>query len=296
MSDESSLRLTLQAACHAVGLDASGATVIRLGENAIFRLPSSVVVRVARPGQQAAAQREVSLARWLQSVGIAAVAVLPELAQPVVIEDRAVTFWAELPPHHHGSPAQVARALQQLHALPLPPPDVAIGKLDPFVRLQQRIEMAMTVEASDREWLAERLDVLRGAWATLAPELPTCVVHGDAWAGNVIATDDGQVVFLDLERCSVGPPEWDLTSTAVRFTTYGGIARRAYDDFAEVYGRDVLEWEHFELLRDIRELRMTCFVAQQAAVDARFTAEARNRVGCLQGKRGPRPWPWKPVA
>ncbi|PRY31701.1 phosphotransferase family enzyme [Umezawaea tangerina] len=45
-------------------------------------------------------------------------------------------------------------------------------------------------------------------------------MHGDAWVGNVVATDDGQVVVLDLERCSVGPPEWDLVSTAIKYTSF----------------------------------------------------------------------------
>jgi hypothetical protein len=33
-------------------------------------------------------------------------------------------------------------------------------------------------------------------------------VHGDVWGVNIVATGDG--VRLDLERCSIGPPDWDM--------------------------------------------------------------------------------------
>jgi hypothetical protein len=40
-----------------------------------------------------------------------------------------------------------------------------------------------------------------------------------------VAADDGQVILLDLERCSVGPPEWDLVSSAVKYVSYGRVVR-----------------------------------------------------------------------
>ncbi|WP_220449850.1 phosphotransferase family protein [Nonomuraea longispora] len=66
--------------------------------------------------------------------------------------------------------------------------------------------------------------------------MPECVVHGDAWIGNVVCTDDGDVVLLDLERCSAGPPEWDLTSTAVKALTMDGIPADDYNLFVRTYG------------------------------------------------------------
>ena len=121
------------------------------------------------------------------------------------------------------------------------------------------------------------------------------MVHGDAWAGNVVATDDGRVILLDLERCSIGPPEWDLVSTAVKYITYGLIGRAEYQPFCDAYGLDVTALSGFAVIRDIRELRMTCYVAQQAAADPSFQREARLRIGCLRGCCGHRPWPWTPA-
>ena len=253
----------------AVGLQADDAEPIRLGENAIFRLPGKIIARIERPGQQAAARREVAVSRWLNASGVAAVATIGHIEQPAEVAGRSVTFWEELPPHQQGSLTQVASTLKRLHALPIPD--------------------------DDRAWLRARLTELEQKWAALAPGLPACVVHGDAWAGNVVATDDGQVILLDLERCPVGPREWDLVSTAVKCVTYGRIDRGQYQQFSDAYGFDVTAWHGFALLRDIRELRMTCYAAQQAAAQERLKHEAQLRVDCLRGRRGPRPWPWTPA-
>lgn len=64
-------------------------------------------------------------------------------------------------------------------------------------------------------------------------------MHGDAWAGNIAAAPDERVILLDLERCSVGPPEWDLVSCAVRHVAYGQSGTAAYKAFCGAYGRDV---------------------------------------------------------
>lgn len=288
------LAAILETACAQAGLPSAGAEPIRLGENAIFRLPGGIVARIARTGQQAAARREIAVSGWLNAAGIAAVAAWGDLDQPVDVNGRSVTFWDELPPHAPGSLPQVAAALRKLHALPVPA-GVPLGVLDPFVRLRERIGQAATLAEGDRAWLAGRLAVLEQDWAALSVSAPRCVVHGDAWTGNVVTTSDSRVILLDLERCSVGPPEWDLVSTAVKYVTFGQVTQAGYQRFCDAYGRDVTDWSGFQVLRDIRELRMTCYAAQQAAEHPRLAGEASLRVACLQGRRGPRPWPWTPV-
>lgn len=282
---------TLADACARVGIDHVGAERVRLGENAIFALPGRVVARIGRPGATATARREVRVARWLAEHGIPAVTPVDGIDQPVEISGRAVTFWRQLPPHRHGTPAEVADALRWLHNV-APPPDFA--ELDPFVRLPERIDAAVTLGDGDRIWLREHLASLREDYRCRPAGLRACVVHGDAWVGNVVTTTDGRTVLLDLERCSVGPPEWDLVSTAIKHTSFGWISERTYRDFAEGYGQDVTTWGGFELFRDVRELRMACYVAQHAAENLSARGEAAIRVGCLRGKHGPRPWSWTP--
>ncbi|WP_280475915.1 phosphotransferase family protein [Nocardia asiatica] len=286
------LSSVLRSACLAVGFDPADAELLRLSENAIYRLPGGIVVRISRPGQQAAARREVMIARWLEAVGVDAVQVAPG-TDPVEAGERVVTFWRELPPHHHGSPAQVAGALKHLHSL-TPPTTFDLGEVAPFVRLEERIEGAKYLPDVDRRWMREHLAALRQRWAELPAGLPWCVIHGDAWVGNVVRTDDGRVLLLDLERTSIGPPEWDLVHTAIKWTSFAWISAKQYGEFCDVYGYDVTEWEGFELLRDIREFRMTTMAVQKAAVAPEWQGQAAHRLACIRKQLGARPWPsWK---
>jgi aminoglycoside phosphotransferase (APT) family kinase protein len=249
------------------------------------------VVRISRPGQAVAARREVNVARWLETSAVQAVQVVPNLDQPIIVDERAVTFWQELPAHHHGSPAQVAAALKQLHAQ-APPASFTLGDIAPFVRLEERIAGARTATEDDRQWLHDYLSDLEEQWRTLPNGLPWCVIHGDAWVGNVVSTVDGQVILLDLERTSIGPPEWDLVHTAIKWLSFGWISQEEYAEFCDVYGHDVTTWAGFDLLRDIRELRMTTMALQTAATNAAWEEQAAHRLSCIRGEKGPRPWAW----
>lgn len=285
----------LHTACERAGIDSSRVDPIRLGENAIYRLPHQIVARIARPGQLAAATKEVHIARWLAEHYVPAVQVVPGVDQPVEVDGRAVTFWLELPPHQHGTFTQVAQALRRLHDLS-PPTSFPLDPLAPFVRLAERIDAATTLAAEDRVWLRDHLADLQYRYTYELPNgLPECVVHGDAWVGNVVSTRDGEVMFLDLERCSIGPPEWDLAHTAIKNTSFGWFSAADYRDFCSHYGHDVTDWAGFALLRDIRELRMTCYVAQHATEHPEAHTEAQLRLDSLCGKNGPRPWNWTPV-
>lgn len=280
---------TLRLACQEVGVDSGDAEPISLGENAIFRVPGNVVVRIARPGQQAAARREVTVAMWMEDSDIPAVQALRDIPQPMEVGHRAVTFWRELPPHRGGTHAEIGTALRQLHAAP-PPSHLDLGKIAPFVRLATRIDGATTLPADDRAWLQTYLAQLETQWHELPPGQAWCVVHGDAHGGNIVATEDGRVVMLDLERTSFGPPEWDTAQTATYVTSFGWGSVDDYDGFCHAYGHDVTEWDGFSLLRSIRELRMTTWLAQLATTDASLKAQVEYRVACLRGQYGSRPW------
>ncbi|MGW4240932.1 phosphotransferase family protein [Nocardia sp. NPDC004722] len=285
----------LRTACALAGVPSDGAIVLNRSENVIYKLPGGVVARVARAGQQAAALREVEVARWLESEGMPAVRVVPGIEQPIIVDERAVTFWIELPPHRHGTPTEVATALRELHSL-APPVDLDLGTLDPFVRLDKRIEGATTISEDDRTWMREHLAELQERWTRLPDGLPWCVVHGDAWVGNVVATDGGDIILLDLERTSIGPPEWDTVHTAIKFKSLGQISAQEYQSFCDVYGHDVTAWTGYELLRDLREFRMTTMAAQTAVTIPADREQAEHRIACLRGKFGPRPWSgWRPV-
>lgn len=292
-SAELTVRTILTTACATAGLEAGGAELLRYGENALYRLPGGIVARIARGGQHAAAQREVRVAAWLADNDVPAVRPTTGVDQPVIVADRAVTFWDELPPHRTGTPAEVADALRRLHSL-APPAGFHLPQLDPFVRIGTRIDAATILTTTERTWLHQRLDELRDRYAQLPPGLAHSVVHGDASDTNLAVTADGTITLLDFERCTIGPPEWDLTSTAVELG-YRWITPETYQEYSRRYGHDVTTWAGYETLRDIRELRMTSWMAQQASDNPAHHDEARHRLECLHGHHGPRPWNWKPL-
>ncbi|WSS74490.1 aminoglycoside phosphotransferase family protein [Streptomyces sp. NBC_01174] len=285
-------RHVLKQACWAVGLNSDGAEPLRLAENQIWRLPRQrVIVRIAREGQSAAAAREVRVARWLTRENVPAVR-LVDVEQPVEADGRPVTFWAELPPQQHGSVEDVAELLARLHSLTTPA--IELGYLDPFVRVGERLHSATTIRDDDKQWLHALHSDLLAAWAERPAGLPDRAVHGDAWPGNIVRTAGG-VLMMDLERFSVGPPEWDLVSTAVRAKTTGAVSAREYNRFCAVYGYDVAAWEGYPVLAHARELRMVTYAAQHAARNPEWRSQAQYRIDCLRGRSGPRPWSWKGI-
>ncbi|WP_024803625.1 phosphotransferase enzyme family protein [Nocardia sp. BMG51109] len=295
MNGESQIRSVLESACAAAGLSADGAEAISVGENAVYRLPGHIVARISRPGRSGVARREVAVSRWLAASGMRAVRVVREAPQSVAIDGRPVVFWRELPPHGVSRPVVVAGALRRLHGLP-PPVDIGLRVLRPFARLDGRIDAATGTSDEQRCWMRGHLASLARRWADLPKGLPWCVIHGDAHEGNIVTADDGEAIVLDLERFCIGPPEWDLVQTAVNRATCGWITGDEYAAFTAAYGFDVMRWEGFELLRDIREFRMTAWLLQQVAERPQLRDQAVHRLACLRGEHGARPWTgWAPV-
>ena len=277
------------------GLPAEGGQPIRLGENDLWRLPNRIVVRIARAGQEAAAAREIAVTRWLAEHHLPAVRPLP-IEQPVKADGRCATLWEELPPHRTGTAPELAELLRALHQLPHPTRDLGLRPLDPFVRLEERINTASALPDNERRWLLDHLASLREQWATLPTGMDACVLHGDAWYGNVAVTETGTAHLLDFERTAIGPPEWDLTATAADFETLRTVSKEQYQHFRTAYGHDVMTWPGYPTLRDIRELRKVTFAYQLASERPSVLEQAHHRLTCIQGQQGPRPWTWPPAA
>ena len=122
----------------------------------------------------------------------------------------------------------------------------------PAIKLLGGVEQPMHVDGhlvtawhevlgeGEREFLLERCAEVEAALAMLDFPLPSGLVHGDAYPGNVIPGPDGPVL-CDFDSSGVGPPEWDLTPLAVGYERFGdppGDYRR----FADAYGFDVTTW------------------------------------------------------
>ncbi|MGW6605413.1 phosphotransferase [Streptomyces sp. NPDC055036] len=252
------------------------------------------MVRISGAGQDTAAAREVAIARWLASHRVSAVRPLP-VEQPVRAGGRPATFWEELPPHRPGTETDLAPLLRQLHELPVPK-DLDLGQTDPFVRIPERLTSARSLNDDDKDFLFTRLERLRDQWRRLPGGHRLCVTHGDAWVGNCIVTANGTRYLMDFERTALGRREWDLTSTATALDTFGSLSEHQYDQYCEAYGYDVRKWAGYPVMRAVRELRLVTFALQIADQDPGAIEQAHQRLACIRGFRGPRPWHWIPVA
>ncbi|MGK8523709.1 phosphotransferase [Nocardia asteroides] len=281
------MRSLLRAACVSVGIDACDAEPV--GTQGVYRLRDGIVVRIGGRGQKLATGREVAVARWLETCGVSAVRVVSDIPQPVVVDGRPVTFWHDLPPHRPGTPVEVAKALGQLHRLPLP--GFELRRMSPLARVEEQIAAARTVSEDDRRWLGKHLEELRGRWKALPKGLPWSVVQGADWGESVVVGDDGDVILVGLGGAMIGPPEWDLVQAAIECWTARAITASQYAEFCAAYGRDVMRWDGFYLLRDIQEFRMALRLMLAATTDPSYERQALRRLAFIRGDEGMRPWP-----
>jgi hypothetical protein len=293
-------------ACRLAGLP-TGARLLRHFANAVYLLDEvPVVVRVGSgPNMVGKATTAVAAVRWLaaRDFPVTELAALPSgVEQPLVLDRAAapvvVTFWRFYPqPARAGWPGTdlLGRTAAGLHAVPAPPPielpvyqplrSVSAAATDPSARL--------AMEPAQREWLVERIDTLRAAFANLNFPLGSGLIHGDMYNGNLLwAGDRGgrrhPVVLGDWDSVAIGPREVDLIPTYAepRF----GVPAVSVDAFARAYGHDLRGWSGYEVLYDIRELSTLTALIRLGPTDERLKGELSHRLHLLI--RGDRTTRW----
>lgn len=278
--------------CRLVGFDPAGAVLMRLGDHAVFRLAgASVVARIGRGAEYAeAAVRDLAVSRWLNARDVPTVRPALAADQPVVVDGRVVVFWQAIGSgEDYASVVQVAELLRRLHAL-VPPPDLALPPLVPFDRTRRRLIDATALGDGDRVFLLDRVEELDEAYGRLTFALPAGPIHGDANVGNVLLDEAGRPWLIDLDGFAVGPREWDLVQTAMFFDSYGWHTAEEYARFVEVYGFDVMAWDGYPVLRDVRETLMVGWMAQNIGTDDRTAAEFGKRMRALRTGASRRDW------
>src|SRR5205814_1932567 len=167
------LDAVLAAVCERAGLDAAGAELIKFTNNAVFRLQRQpVVVRIA--GSATMRQRVpkvVAVARWLAEQAIPAVRLLPDIDQPVRIDEHLATLWQAVPatgPTPTGT--DLGRLLRQLHAATGAPTE--LPEWQPLAGIRSRLADAEGLAADSHAFLLRACDDIEAALAGLKYELP----------------------------------------------------------------------------------------------------------------------------
>ena len=274
---------TLNAVASMAGLDLDGADLIRLGENALFTLPSErVVVRIARSAQVERVETEVRVARWLAEQGYPAVRVAERLPQPVTVDGRLVTFWdlIDISEGQVATYADLGRMLRAFHDLPAP--SFPLPEFDPFTAVPARLAAPpAAASAEDVAFLVDLHTRLRAAYDSLAWPTPPGVIHGDAYRNNLIPARDGAVLLSDFELVAHGPREWDLAVNAMATERFG-VPEQDYRAFADAYGRDVRDWDGYPVLRGARELTTVSWLLQITGHSPDLAAEFARRVTSIR--------------
>lgn len=280
----------LSEACRGVGLDSTGAELIRIGSNAVYRLQGRVIVRIATSTAAAEnARKQVAVANWLAEHEYPAVRALP-VDQPVEVDGRVATFWESVSERTlFASIGQVADLIRRLHELP-PPTTLALPPTRPFEHAWDRLGQVVGLPESDVEFMTERLRKLSNQYGSLEFALPPGPIHGDANVGNVIMDRDGRPVLSDLDGFATGPREWDLVQTALFFERFGWHTEEEYRTFVEVYGFDLLEWPGYAVLADAREVMMTLWLASTGNGGERAVGESRKRIDAMRTGVSRRDW------
>jgi aminoglycoside phosphotransferase (APT) family kinase protein len=252
------LRGVLAETCAHLGLDPGGARLLRFTNNAVYALVTApVVVRIVGSTQlRHRVGTVVRVALHFEAHGVPAIRLLESVEQPMEVGEHLVTVWHQVPSiGRPAKPADLARLLRQVHALPAPE---GLAEWAPFAAVRARVSDAEEISAGDRAFLLDRCAELEAALSELEFPLPRGLVHGDAYPGNVIPGPAGPVL-CDFDSSCVGPPEWDLTPLAVGRERFGDPPVH-YRTFAAAYGYDVTSWPGFGVLRAVRELKLTTSV------------------------------------
>lgn len=289
--DEVSAHVLLTRACERARLDAAEARLVRLGSNAVFRLADPVVVRISRSDAEIAhTRRTVAVARWLESEDYPAARVLP-FDQPIIVDSHAVTFWEAVSPMGNEWPSvpEIASLILRLHEL-VAPDYLHLPEVAPFAKAEARITSSTWLTSARRRVLADKLAELKDRYSRLEWVLSKGVIHGDAGAGNALRDWNGRPVMIDLDNFAIGHREWDLILTAVYFDSFGWHSREEYEEFARVYGFDIMKWSGYATLKELQEFLMVTWVVTKAGESRVVADEASKRIESLRTGASRKDW------
>ncbi|GIL28953.1 phosphotransferase [Actinocatenispora comari] len=288
------LDTTLRDACALRGVPADGARLLHHSSNAVFHLPAADIVARLTPGDNVGDRLRAtqSITRWLADEHHFP-ATRPADIEPVETKTATVTFWQYYPqPNPAPDPrsADLARLLRRLHHLNQAPPTT----LEAWVPLES-LDTALhdtpikaPLSSEERRWLLDEVNRVRDDCLNLDYHLDRGLIHGDAWAGNLLRGHDDGYLLGDWDWLAWGPREIDLIPTWHAATRYGRGASWSAA-FAAEYGYDLSSWHGFASLLHMRDLVQLTGPLRRAATSNRHHHMLRQRFDAIRAG-DPTPW------
>lgn len=251
----------LHTACAHAGLSVKGARLLHHYANTVWLLPAEQMVARVSTSRLAHQKARTSLAvcQWLIEQHQFPV---PAPASDGAIEPApgtAVTFWTYYPQPAEEPPdsTYLGQLLHRLHALPRP--TAKLPRWRPLTSLELTIrdmKPPFPISDTDRCWLINRIEQIRQDLQQLEWPLGYGLIHGDAWAGNLLwntSSTTPTALLGDWDSTSYGPREIDLIATwhaAIRF----GRGPQWSAAFADAYGYDLSGWAGLPTALAMRDL------------------------------------------
>ena len=217
-----------------LGVRCTDPVILADGANVVVHLsPAPVVAKVAasttavRPEPAAWLQRELDVTGFLAGGGAPVVAPSPEVPATVHhVDGQVMSFWQYVDSHRAlPGEATIGSMLRDLHAAlrdyPGQAPVLApLGDIPAFLARPQTTLPATQAAAVAAAY--ERLTAELGSYQAQP-------LHGDASAGNLMATGTGWL-WHDFEDTCSGPAAWDLAASTASQWRDGPRVLAAYGD------------------------------------------------------------------
>ncbi len=289
--------VALAAACQERGLDPAGAALLSHSSNAVYHLPRvAAVARITTgPGACERVARTQSVTRWLVDQGFAATEPLRGTPMVDLDDHTCVSFWVYYPQdlrrQEQPDSSHMGRLLRELHQTE--PPHIELPAWTPLESLAATVgdpDRSQAITPADRSWLSDRVAQVREQLLSVDWPLGTGLIHGDAWAGNLLwDTTSDAVVLGDWDWVSTGPREVDLIPTWHATIRYGRPPSWP-QRFTEEYGFDLATWPGYDVMLQMRDLVQLTGPLRRAPHSPAALAALHQRLGDL--RRGDRHSTW----
>lgn len=290
MADRVSPADALGLACAAVGFRSAGAEVLYDRANTVYKLAGQPVVarlRYAR-GSRVLMERltaSVYVTAWLHEQCFPTVTPV-DVQQPIEADGYIATFWrfveATKPPWEDVE--SLGRLLRRLHSIGMPP--VHLPAASPLGTMVEDTTRCSWLDENRKPWLLGRLEELQRRYDATTWTLGCGLIHGDAYAENLIQPAGGPVLG-DWDSVSYGPREQDIVPTSIRHRF--GRPAVEWGQFCAAYGVDPGDLPGLALLREMREVR-TLVPYVRSAGNRAAQAEVRRRIDDLMSGTQKEPW------